>query len=259
MIRKFYRKLKLKLIERKTSFHQHLMKEAYDLWSQHNWSYEEFLENIRTKLSQLHYDAVIIGNLNYQVTNGGWFQWYLNDYHTTYKDVEDILNRFVNFSETASELGNRLSVMLSDVMYNIRPYDALDSTMKYGSYDKLEEILSKEFSDYQFDHIDNTVSTILSKYDYNTKVSEDTAKEIANAIKRGLQIRDIGDIIYVLTEGESVAYIIDIVREVVLWECAQKVQNDIRSALSNLDSEYYKFNDDFMTEFNKWLCHRYIS
>ena len=73
MIRKFYRKLKLKLIERKTSFHQHLMKEAYDLWSQHNWSYEEFLENIRRNLSQLHHDAVIIGNLNYQVTNGGWF------------------------------------------------------------------------------------------------------------------------------------------------------------------------------------------
>ena len=124
---------------------------------------------------------------------------------------------------------------------------------------ELEEILSKEFSDYQFDHIDNIVSTILSKYDYNTKVSQDVAKEIASAIKRELQIRDISDIMYALTEGESVAYIIDTVREVVLWECAQKVQNDIRRALSNLDSEYYKFNDDFMAEFNKWLCHRYIT
>jgi len=259
MIRKFYRKLRLKLIEKKRSFHQHLMNEAYGLWSQHEWSYEEFLENIRTDLSQLHYDAVIIGNLNYQVTNGGWFQWYLNDYHITHKDVEDILDRFTAFSEKASELGNKLSVMLSDVMHNIRPYDALDSAMKYGSYDRIEEVLSEEFSDYQFDHIDDTVSTILSKHNYNAKVSQEITETIANHIKRELQIRDIGDIIYALTEGETVAYIIDVVRDVVLWECAQKVQDDIRRALSNFDSEYYKFNDDFMSEFNKWLCHRYIS
>lgn len=59
--------------------HQALMNQAYDRWKDHpEWSKEDFLD-------QLNGDekiAVTTGNLNYQVCNGGFAQWYGNRYGT---------------------------------------------------------------------------------------------------------------------------------------------------------------------------------
>ena len=57
--------------------HQKLMNEAYDLWkSNDNWSKEEFFEQLDRK----HRIAVALGNMNYQVENGGFSQWIYNGY-----------------------------------------------------------------------------------------------------------------------------------------------------------------------------------
>lgn len=62
--------------ESEKTFHQKVMDQAYDRWKQ-GTHYRGFL----LSLGRLHRDAVVLGNLNYQVQNGGFSQWVENDYH----------------------------------------------------------------------------------------------------------------------------------------------------------------------------------
>lgn len=58
---------------------QKLMDQAYDRWTKgdlKSLSYSEFID----ELDPLHRKAVLLGNLNYQVNNGGFSQWIGNDY-----------------------------------------------------------------------------------------------------------------------------------------------------------------------------------
>jgi hypothetical protein len=55
---------------------QAVMNGAYEKW-QNGWSYENFLDH----LTYLERCVVVTGNLNYQVENGGFMQWYDNGYH----------------------------------------------------------------------------------------------------------------------------------------------------------------------------------
>jgi len=59
-------------------YHQLLMKEAYNLWTANaEWPYKKLL----TRINYPHQVAVVVGNLNYQVENGGFAQWYFNGYY----------------------------------------------------------------------------------------------------------------------------------------------------------------------------------
>ena len=56
---------------------QDLMDRAYDKWKQNkDWKYSQFLLN----LDSVERKAVILGNFNYQVLNGGFVQWVENGY-----------------------------------------------------------------------------------------------------------------------------------------------------------------------------------
>ena len=55
---------------------QGLMDRAYDKWRGNNWRYSRFLLN----LDSLERRAVILGNFNSQVLNGGFQQWVDNGY-----------------------------------------------------------------------------------------------------------------------------------------------------------------------------------
>lgn len=64
-------------MELKQDVHQQLMDEAYDKWRNNkNWDYNDFVSELSIK----HALAVLTGDLNYQVKNGGFSQWYFNDY-----------------------------------------------------------------------------------------------------------------------------------------------------------------------------------
>ena len=65
---------------------QAIMDAAYDKWND-AWSYERFLEEITGTERQ----AVLIGNLNYQVDNGGIQQYVDNGYATQYHSTVEIL------------------------------------------------------------------------------------------------------------------------------------------------------------------------
>lgn len=58
--------------------HQQLMDAAYARWQGTGWSKDEFHDS----LSPQERFAVHTGNLNYQVGNGGFMQWWDNQYGT---------------------------------------------------------------------------------------------------------------------------------------------------------------------------------
>lgn len=77
-----------------TSRWQTLMDGAYDRWQQSGkdgqkqWSYDQFLANLDAKERQ----AVLLGNMNYQIGNGGVQQWVDNGYACNAADLLVVLS-----------------------------------------------------------------------------------------------------------------------------------------------------------------------
>jgi hypothetical protein len=69
--------------------HQELMNKAYDTEKAtgEKWSYRHMLDN--SPKAQAH--AVVLGNMNYQVCNGGWVQWVDNGYCVGYTTLIEAL------------------------------------------------------------------------------------------------------------------------------------------------------------------------
>ncbi len=68
----------------RTMTHQEIMSEAYKLCEVNpTMLYVDFLR----ELGPRERFAVLIGNLNYQVTNGGWSQWVGNGYARAHREV----------------------------------------------------------------------------------------------------------------------------------------------------------------------------
>lgn len=81
---------------------QALMNVAYDRWHKNEWSYEEMLD----ACTQSEREAVLLGNLNYQVNNGGFIQWVDNGYATRIAEVVDVLE-----SVGGSTISNIISML----------------------------------------------------------------------------------------------------------------------------------------------------
>ena len=67
---------------------QELMDAAYERWQANDWSRDQFI----MRLSWEEKVAVTIGNLNYQVCNGGFMQWHDNGYSQHTKELLEALN-----------------------------------------------------------------------------------------------------------------------------------------------------------------------
>jgi hypothetical protein len=92
----------------KPDFIQDHMNAAYARWQQddNDWDYEDFLE----QCSKVERACVIVGNMNYQVENGGWGQWDGNGYSVT---LGELKNLFEDMPE--SELTKKMIRMLESV------------------------------------------------------------------------------------------------------------------------------------------------
>jgi hypothetical protein len=72
--------------------HQEIMDAAYDRWKAHDeWSKQDFWDQLSAK----ERFAVFMGNMNQQITNGGFGQWLGNEYATpeTVAYIRRALNR----------------------------------------------------------------------------------------------------------------------------------------------------------------------
>jgi hypothetical protein len=116
--------------------HQCLMDTSYDLWNNQKWSYREFLMN----LDPLHRSAVVLGNLNYQVCNGGFSQWMFNGY----TDGNEFLFHALKSmnTQTSTRVMNLVSQALQLDCDN-DDFDHLDS-----EYYELESTFMKECNEF---------------------------------------------------------------------------------------------------------------
>jgi hypothetical protein len=73
------------------SVHQELMNEAYEIYEEFpGIKKTKFIEKVMEK-GDKYYHAVITGNLNYQVNNGGFSQWNENGYSDS---IEELIEFF---------------------------------------------------------------------------------------------------------------------------------------------------------------------
>lgn len=66
--------------------HQALMDKAYESWTD-EMSMQQFWDSLSPNMRE----AVLIGNLNYQVENGGFMQWFGNGYGTVENGLEIVM------------------------------------------------------------------------------------------------------------------------------------------------------------------------
>lgn len=121
------------------TIHAQLMDEAYKWWNSRRDSegYDWFIYNLPRDDWRV---AVLLGNLNYQVENGGFEQWHYNGYSSQYarvrvlveqidKDVLHLLDAFMKLVEKGifdseseefdEETANTLCLALDCTYYNI--------------------------------------------------------------------------------------------------------------------------------------------
>lgn len=113
---------------------QNLMNTAYNEWQKpnNNWTYRQFL-NESTPAQR---KAILLGNFNYQVHNGGFMQWVDNGYGLHAQELLDVLE----------QINTDLSKEVISLVKQIMPYiDFSQENRGWGDYWLKEEELHQRY------------------------------------------------------------------------------------------------------------------
>lgn len=109
--------------------HQDLMHGAYKKW-RHPLRYVQFLMELDVKERR----AVVLGNLNYQVENGGFLQWRDNGYDANLSFVYDAINAI------GTDLSKQVCVLVEKACVETEaPYDDEEREETQGVFDALDK------------------------------------------------------------------------------------------------------------------------
>lgn len=113
--------------EQKHQLWQELMDKAYDRWGKggdlKDLEYLDFLD----ELEPLQRKAVVLGNLNYQVQNGGFSQWIGNRYWRTHRYLRRTLEQMPGpAAKAVLELIDPLLTKLTLVRVDPRQFSQMD-------------------------------------------------------------------------------------------------------------------------------------
>jgi len=125
--------------------HQELMDQAYQKWQNNNWTKQKFWNH----LDFLERVAVFTGNLNYQVENGGFAQWFDNGYGDSTDQLVSILTEDIG-TETALKVSGLIETALSRQEYDDEECDCCtgrcwheddecECECSYSDYDDLDK------------------------------------------------------------------------------------------------------------------------
>ena len=139
--------------------HQKIMDNAYSKW-QTEFKGKEYTEFI-TELTSLERQAVVVGNFNYQVENGGIGQWIGNDYATGLEYLKGAL----------LDIGTQTSHKVLDMLEHFDEYIEEDdylmneSNYKYlrnfdSPYYKVNEVLMSDTENYFQDMVMETLKDL---------------------------------------------------------------------------------------------------
>jgi len=152
-------------------FHQKLMDEFYHFWQLEEnckLSQEAVLEKFDSKL---HKAAVILGNFNYQVENGGFEQWIFNGY---YVFIDELIDLLMIGSEQNIKYLNRVLGMVQEIRDAIPDMDDLIQCSECGG---IGYLIDNDNDEYICEECNGDGKIELSEYvarnvDFNTLDSE---------------------------------------------------------------------------------------
>jgi hypothetical protein len=203
--------------------HQHLMSQAYSRWD----SKDEPQKDWRAGMSEAERFAVTMGNLNYQVENGGFRQWIGNGYYaSSYGDLREYLaeysGRYPGIGKV-TELIEQLSHLFED--FKMDP-DADDPISDWQ--DEVEEAMN----DSNWEEFDSLLGG-----------TEDFSS--SHSINRLLQAAADDDEDYDEDELSDA-------QEDELGEAAMRAKKSterfLRDRMGQLDSDFYKINKQFLQD-----------
>jgi len=130
---------------------QKLMDEAYDQWQNNeDWTLQDFRNYIKENLTQQHLIAVQVGNLDFQVEDGGFYQWHTNGYSM---DLEDLM-------KVCEEIETEASMEVRDILDGI-----LDVLVCYYDADEAITNIVEGYADTLRECLEEQVFRDLSEYD----------------------------------------------------------------------------------------------
>jgi hypothetical protein len=118
------------------SFHETLMNRAYDKYKGHNdWDNEMFLDHC----DPAERFAVVLGNFNYQVENGGFIQWWDNRYGTPRTVAE--LQRYL--TQIGTDSAKKALELVTSFNRKIRDADPRNTRFDEGEWERVSINISK--------------------------------------------------------------------------------------------------------------------
>lgn len=132
--------------------HQRLLDEAHERWNDEDdldgLKYPEFL----SRLDYKHKAAVLLANMNYQVQNGGWQQWYGNGYWKMANELGAVL---CHFQEVVSEVDN--ASVVSEALQIFK-------TAQSVSEDVIDERFGEPVDDYEWEQWSDALDKLDDRY-----------------------------------------------------------------------------------------------
>lgn len=122
----------------KSDYHQELMDKAYDQWHKNpHWSKKQFYLSLDPKSRA----AVVFGNLNYQVENGGFYQWFDNSYGKESKEfLYFALDKMSKSLIEEESLAAKEMIELLNQVFEIQSDEKESNDFDEESYGNFEEM-----------------------------------------------------------------------------------------------------------------------
>lgn len=137
-------------------YHQELMDAACSLWKENNWSYTKLL----TQLPNNQRAAVLLGTLNYQVLNGGFYQWYDNGYYQGTNSLLRVLSRM----ESSCPLAGAVRALVEQASLLIQEAELINESDYYGEEEDDEECSAWDQAEEDREEILQKLSPIDESY-----------------------------------------------------------------------------------------------
>ena len=152
------------------------MDKSYEKNENSNMSREEFLSN----LSSYERIAFQFGNLNYQVENGGFTQWYMNEYNVDSNDLYSFLedsnfiykDAFIDILEHISFINESIEKLdVQDYFYEEDYQTRLGNLyLCDNDYNKIKDDWISYFQDYLIENIPNEYVQIINNLEEDIKI-----------------------------------------------------------------------------------------
>jgi hypothetical protein len=153
------------------------MDEVYNKWRKNECKGMSRLEVISKFFTLRHKAAVQLGNMNYQVENGGWSQWDMNGYS---EDIDDLIEYCkkgiamkIKHFDKLLEILKDVKMILENMKIHEENRESLDDDEYYDGEEEYESLSRLDDKYYEIDQTEliESFDEFLKRFDEKTDVS----------------------------------------------------------------------------------------